>query len=270
MLSNQMTEAQFDTERAVLRERGETSVERNARWEQDLANLYYRTGWTQEHLAKKEGKSQSWINNRLLFGRFLSFITPLINSDSSLKTLTCGRFHNYWEQNDDPSETSRFRTIARLLQAQIVATGSPINHDCGAAIVKKFADGKWHKLQTIRDHIRAPDGHVEAALRVMESRGKYNCKCESKKVGASFAYRIFKQDRFVSVHELTEKLQPILEELEAEGRKHPVRIVPTLLLELAMRTRRLLKEWTEGGRSFDGTGEELPTLESPADEYNHV
>jgi Zn-dependent peptidase ImmA (M78 family) len=57
-LSNQMTEAQYDAERAKLRERGETSIERMARWEQDLASLYYRTGRTQEHLAKKEGKSQ--------------------------------------------------------------------------------------------------------------------------------------------------------------------------------------------------------------------
>lgn len=72
-LSNQMTEAQFDTERPKLRERGETSVERNARWEQDLADLYYRSGWMQEALAEKEGKSQSWISIRLLFGRFLNF-----------------------------------------------------------------------------------------------------------------------------------------------------------------------------------------------------
>jgi len=47
-LSNQMSEAQFDAECAKLRERGETSIERTARWEQDLAKLYYRGGWTQE------------------------------------------------------------------------------------------------------------------------------------------------------------------------------------------------------------------------------
>jgi len=40
------------------------------RAEQDLANLYYRSGWLQEHLAKKEGKSQNWISIDSCSGAF--------------------------------------------------------------------------------------------------------------------------------------------------------------------------------------------------------
>jgi hypothetical protein len=34
-----------------------------------LAALFHRSNWTQEQLAKKEGKAQSWVARRLLFGR---------------------------------------------------------------------------------------------------------------------------------------------------------------------------------------------------------
>ena len=38
------------------------------RWEQELAILFHRSGWTQQELAKKEGKGQNTICRYLLFG----------------------------------------------------------------------------------------------------------------------------------------------------------------------------------------------------------
>jgi hypothetical protein len=39
--------------------------------------LFYRSGWTQEELAKKEGKSPQWVAQRIRFGRFLNFSTAV-------------------------------------------------------------------------------------------------------------------------------------------------------------------------------------------------
>jgi hypothetical protein len=52
---------------------GESKASAGARWEQELARLFYRSGWTQEELSTKEGKSETWVQYRLRFGRFLLF-----------------------------------------------------------------------------------------------------------------------------------------------------------------------------------------------------
>jgi hypothetical protein len=63
-----------------------------------LAALFHRSNWTQEQLAKKEGKAQSWIARRLLFGRFLSFMPTGINAENVPTNLTERRFRSYWER----------------------------------------------------------------------------------------------------------------------------------------------------------------------------
>ena len=62
--------------------------------------LFYRSGWTQDELAKKEGKSQNYISERLTFGRFLNFIATAINLETFPKNLTEFRFRGYWQQTD--------------------------------------------------------------------------------------------------------------------------------------------------------------------------
>jgi hypothetical protein len=63
-----------------------------------LCLLLERSGWTQEKLAEKEGKTQPWITYRLRFGRFLGFITTVIKIETLPKNLTEGRFRSFWEQ----------------------------------------------------------------------------------------------------------------------------------------------------------------------------
>jgi hypothetical protein len=52
-----------------------------AHLDQALAELFVRSGWTQEQLAAEEGKKQAYISQRLVFGRFLGFIATAINPE---------------------------------------------------------------------------------------------------------------------------------------------------------------------------------------------
>jgi hypothetical protein len=53
------------------------------------------SGWTQEQLAKKEGKTIAWVAYRLRFGRFLNFSTTVENRQTLPSNLTERRFRSY-------------------------------------------------------------------------------------------------------------------------------------------------------------------------------
>lgn len=64
--------------------------------DQALAVLFARSGWTQDMLAKKEGKSQRWISYRLTFGHFLTFSTTVLNLETLPNNLRFGQFLSFW------------------------------------------------------------------------------------------------------------------------------------------------------------------------------
>ena len=82
-LHRRMTDADYDRERAKIpATKRDAMNEAGVRWEQQLATLFYRSGWTQEQLAAKEGRPQSRISEMLLFGRFLNFIQDRISTET--------------------------------------------------------------------------------------------------------------------------------------------------------------------------------------------
>jgi hypothetical protein len=68
---------------------------------------------TQEQLAAKEGKAQSWVARRLLFGRFMAFQENMPDGIIT-KNLTEGRFRGYWERTDAVSGRVRPRRSVSL------------------------------------------------------------------------------------------------------------------------------------------------------------
>ena len=79
----------------------------------------------------------------------------------------------------------------------------------------------------------------------IKTNRKHHVRVEVKKVGRETHYRIFKQNKTVSVDELTEKLTPIIDGLIAEGKKNMATMVPATVAMLAAKLKRLLDEWAE-------------------------
>jgi transcriptional regulator with XRE-family HTH domain len=62
-------------------EKLETLTERRFR-DQELSRLFRECGPTQERIAKRMGKRQTWVCQKLIFGRFLDFIAAAINTEN--------------------------------------------------------------------------------------------------------------------------------------------------------------------------------------------
>jgi hypothetical protein len=242
----QMTEENYDQEHAKLGEiHGNSSIEIAAKRDQALAILFYQSGWTVERLAKKECQSDSGMHFRVRFGRFLNFVSDLTGGESLPKNLTERRFRSYWLRTD-PKETSehiRFQAVLKLMRSESIATAR--RPSIGGSIKERFADGKWRRLSIIAEKIGADEQHVLDTINGMSKNGYFGCKVERKRVGASTEFRIFKQEKNVSVEELTTKLRPIVEGLKAEGKKNMATMVPAEVAMLAARLERLLNEWAE-------------------------
>ena len=115
----------------------------------------------------------------------------------------------------------------------------------GRSIVAKCRPGKWYAPKEIAKVIGATEDDARRIVGRLCSRPAYGARAERKRVGTETHYRIFKQDKTVSVDELTEKLAPIIEALDAEGRKTAVTTIPAEVRCLAARLKKLLDDWAE-------------------------
>ena len=164
----QMTEVEYDRQRAKLRETyGDNSIEAAAKRDQAIAILFYRSGWTEERLAKKERKSDSWVLSHVRFGRFLNFLTDVRELP---KNLTEPRFRSYWLRAD-PQKTSeriRFQAVLKFTRSESIT--APRRPSIGGSIKERFADGKWHPLDTIVEGVGADEAHVLDTINGMSKK----------------------------------------------------------------------------------------------------
>jgi hypothetical protein len=117
--------------------------------------------------------------------------------------------------------------------------------ELGTQIKSKFGDGRWHSFERIVGATGAARTNVWTVLDGMWRHGNYKTKCDRKKVGAEFHFRISPRNKQVSVHELIEKLTPILKELEVQGRANAATMSPPTVRIMTAKIQKLLEEWAE-------------------------
>lgn len=112
-------------------------------------------------------------------------------------------------------------------------------------VIGKCTGKKWRTLEEIAEIASVSQDAARAVMHNIRTNRKHHAKVETRKVGTEKQYRIFKQDKTVSVDELTEKLTPIIDGLIAEGKKNMATMVPATVAMLAAKLKRLLDEWAE-------------------------
>jgi hypothetical protein len=123
----------------------------------------------------------------------------------------------------------------------------------GKQIKAQFSDGKWHSFETIVTKTKAPVKKAWTTLDHMWRSGTYKTKCERKKVGTEYHFRLSPKDKQISVQELIEKLTPILKELEIQGRANAATMSPPTVRIMTAKIQKLLEEWAERPSADQGT-----------------
>lgn len=240
-----MSEDDYDQERQRIRDLfGDNKTEAGARWEQALAGLFFHSGWTQEELAKKEGKSQTWVQRQLRFGRFLDFLANSPNGTN--RQIVAERpFREYWEQTEGSSELRRFQQVKEMTIAQERAGPARNRNALMDEIREHYSNGKWHGTDAIANRLDKPRDQVERVLAASTSRGSRKYKVERRRRGRDYQYRIFPMQTTVSTVELTERLGPLINQLKAEGCKNMATFAITLVAAIASEMQQMLDEWTK-------------------------
>jgi hypothetical protein len=241
--AGKMTETEYRARREEIRATyGDSASERAGLFEQELARLFYQSGWTQEQLAAIESKSRKWIDFRVRFGRFLDFGTTV----PIPKNLTEGRFRGYWERTDrkEGNERIRFRDVARLMDEETTLSKPHRQKRAIGEAIKATSAGGWHRLATITTHVQAvvkeaTEEDVEAVLKGMVQHGWYNVFCEKKKGGDIYRIVIGGKQK-IDLVTLKQELGPILEGLKAEGRKNMALMSPGTVARLAFQLEQLI------------------------------
>ena len=126
---------------------------------------------------------------------------------------------------------------AKTKPASRLVLGKQIKAHCG--------DGEWHSFETIVTKTGGRAKKVSGTLDHMWRYGTHKTKCERKKVGTEYHFRLSPKDKQISVQELIEKLTPILKELEVQGRANAATMSPPTVRIMTAKIQKLLEGWAE-------------------------
>jgi hypothetical protein len=171
--------------------------------------------------------------------------------------LTERRFNKFWVTTKElkGNDRQRFRATWQAILASeqdeaAKGNGRKPPRDFGPLrqqLGKKFSDGKWHAAEAIADRL---DTDIETVADMIGGArkfrlGEFPYEVEQKPVGRSVKYRLFKQDRQLSLQKVQEELAPIIEGLIAESKKTVVTQSPGTVARLAHQLKKLLEKWGE-------------------------
>jgi hypothetical protein len=154
--SGAMSIAAYQAARQKLRETyGDSREGAGDRWEQELAKLFHRSGWTQEQLAQQEQKTQVWVSYQLRFGRFLEIITTVIKSNIDLNSLSERRFRSFWERTERTDtdkrddEMRRFHEVIEMMTQDKQETPAAITQETPAPLAPKPSSTPAEMKETV-------------------------------------------------------------------------------------------------------------------------
>lgn len=234
----------FQAQRKHIAEQHAAMAERAAGYiDQELARLYVRCGWTQERIAEVEGKTHQRISQLLLFGRFLSFATSGSKPQKPPKNLTERRFRSYFEQTDSKQkEQRRFARVIELIHEDLYVHEGPGPRSERKGLVTMLADGNWRTVAEMVEGSGFSEKDIKSFVGNAMQLGSHGLYAESRSYGSTKQYRLVKGGKKrINAEALRREAGPILDELEAEGKKNMARISPPTVVNLVHKLRQLIE-----------------------------
>ena len=236
-------EDQFDARLKHIEEQaGAMQARVDAYRDQEIARLFVQSGWTQERIAQRMGKSQQHISRLLLFGRFLVFMPTGHKPMNPPKNLTERLFRGYFERTEKhPKEARRFAEVLRMMEDEFAMTTTRATARVAKAVADDFGDGKWRTPETIAEGIDATTEDVVTVLESMKKSGVHKCHCERRPAGKGVQYRVVRGGgKKIDLETLRVEVSPIIKQLEIEGRKNMATFSPLTVLDCAHKLNTLL------------------------------
>ncbi len=219
--------------------------------DQEVARLFEQCEWTQEKIAARMGKKQSWVSRRLVLGRFLKFMPTGINASG----LTEGRFRELWK-NTTGKESERFEAVLDKLQNGVPQGAEALSKKPGvrAALLSAMDDGKWYTATQIQATVEeslvgVSSEQIHNGIRHLMTRPVAGKQVESKRIGKKCQYRLAaseaepksKGESQTVLLQVYEEVGPLIEELEHWGKSSKWAQAPNELLKIATKLKRLFE-----------------------------
>lgn len=211
-----MTMEQFEEEKARLVELyGGTARDASGKRAQAFARLYAESGWKERAIAEVEGLAQSRINQLLIFGRFLSWLTTLGRQDINIHEK---EFRPHWRSTKDIIEQeSRFAAVIAKLENEELPM-RPELKGLGKKLVAQFTDGKYHRLRDIATALDVDMSAIRGLCDRIVSQGTFQTFGERRPAppkDGSYAYRFVKGGKKkIDLIVLRSEVQPVLDDMQ--------------------------------------------------------